>query len=80
MEPFFIYYNYLKFKDNTKIFSTDFSDEDRLQCIMFKKAKDYYLTSMSCYLQLATEIEKLKEFPDIKKNCRFVRGNIERRC
>ena len=34
---------------------------------MFKKNKDYYLTSMLCYIQLTNEIEKLKEFPDIKK-------------
>ena len=34
---------------------------------MFKKNKDYYLTSMLCYIQLTNEIEKLKEFPDIKR-------------
>ena len=34
---------------------------------MFNKNKDYYLTSMSCYIQLTNKIEKLKEFPDIKK-------------
>ena len=67
MEPVFIYYNNLKFKENSKIFTADFSDKDRLQGIMFNKNKDYYLTSMSCYIQLTNEVEKLKEFPDIKK-------------
>ena len=67
MEPVFIYYNNLKFQENTKIFTADFSDEDRLQGVMFKKNKDYYLTSLSSYIKLAEEIEKLKEFPDIKK-------------
>ena len=67
MEPVFIYYNNLKFKENSKIFTADYSDEDRLQGIMFNKNKDYYLTSMSCYIQLTNEVEKLKEFPDIKK-------------
>ena len=67
MEPVFIYCNNLKFKENSKIFTVDFSDEDRLQGIMFKKDKDYYLTSMPCYIQLTNEIEKLKEFPDLIK-------------
>ena len=67
MEPIFIYYNTLKFKENTKIFTADFSDEDRLQGVMFNKNKDYYLTSLSCYIKLEEDIEKLKEFPDIKK-------------
>ena len=67
MEPVFIYYKNLKFKENSKIFTADFSDEDRLQGIMFNKSKYYYLTSMSCYIQLTNEIEKLKECPDIKK-------------
>ena len=67
MEPIFIYYNTLKFKENTKIFTADFSDEDRLQGVMFNKNKDYYLTSLSCYIKLEENIEKLKEFPDIKK-------------
>ena len=33
---------------------------------MFKKNKDYYLTSMLCYILLTYEIEKLKEFSDKK--------------
>ena len=67
MEPVFIYYNNLKYKENSKILTAYFSEEDRLQGIMFNKNKDYYLTSMSCYIQLKNEIAKLKEFPDIKK-------------
>ena len=46
MEPIFIYYNNLKFKDN-KIFNVEFRNEDRLQGVFFLKSKDYYLTSMS---------------------------------
>ena len=45
----------------------DFSNEDGLQGIMFNKNKDYYLITMSCYIQLTNKIEKLKEFPDIRK-------------
>ena len=65
MEPIFIYYNNLKFKDN-KVFTVEFSNEDQLQGITFRKAKDYYLTSMSCYIQLTNDISKLTHFEEIQ--------------
>ena len=55
MDPIFIYYNNLEFKDK-KIFNIQFSNEDRLQGVMFKKDKDYYLTSMSCFIELNTSL------------------------
>ena len=55
MDPIFIYYNNLEFKDK-KIFNIEFSNEDRLQGVMFKKDKDYYLTSMSCFIELNTSL------------------------
>ena len=66
MERIFIYYNNLKFKEN-KIFTIEFSNEDQLQGIMFRKAKDYYLTSMSCFIQLTSDLTELENFSDIKK-------------
>ena len=66
MEPIFIYYNNLKFRDN-EVFTVEFSNEDQLQGIMFRKARDYYLTSMSCYIQLTNVISKLMHYKEIKK-------------
>ena len=34
---------------------------------MFRKARDYYLTSMSCYIQLTNDISKLTDYKEIKK-------------
>ena len=55
MEPIFIYYNNLKFEENKK-FTIEFSNEDRLQGIMFRKTKDDYLTSMSCFIQITNDL------------------------
>ena len=66
MEPIFIYYNNLKFKDN-EAFTVEFSNENQLRGIMFRKARDHYLTSMSCYIQLTNDISKLMHYKEIKK-------------
>ena len=58
MEPTFIYYNNLIFDDGKK-FSIDFSHEDLLKGVVFKKNKDYYVTSMACYVDLTVDITKL---------------------
>ena len=62
----FIYYNNLKSKDN-EVFTVEFSNEDQLQGIMFRKVRDYYLTSISCYTQLTNDISKLTHYKEIKK-------------
>ena len=49
MEPVFIYYKTLSF-DQNKRFTLEFSDGDLLEGVIFKKNKDYYITSMSCYV------------------------------
>ena len=66
MEPILIYYNNLEFKDN-EVFTVEFSNEDQLQGIIFRKARDYYLTSMSFYIQLTNDISKLTHYKEIKK-------------
>ena len=66
MEPVFIYYNDLKFKEHL-IFTVEFSNVDQLQGIMFRQARNYYLTSMSCYIQLTNDISKLTHYNEIKK-------------
>ena len=61
MDPIFIYYNNLEFKDK-KIFNIEFSNEDRLQGVMFRKDRDYYLTSMSYFIELATDLNETANF------------------
>ena len=59
IDPVFIYYNNLEFQDN-KIFSISFNDGDRLQGILFKKNRDYYLTSMSCFIEITNDLSELE--------------------
>ena len=66
MEPTFIYYNNLIFDDEKK-FSIDYSDEDLLKVIVFKKNKDYYVSSMACYVDLTVDITKLANYAKIKQ-------------
>ena len=58
IEPTFIYYNNVTFNEKKK-FSIDFSDKDSLEGVVFKKNKDYYITSMACYMDLTVDITKL---------------------
>ena len=46
IEPTFIYYNNVTFNEKKK-FLIDFSDEDSLEGVVFKKNKDYYITSVT---------------------------------
>ena len=64
MEPIFIYSNDLQFQDN-KSFTINFSDDDRLQEVLFKKNKDYYLTSMSCFIEITNDLSELEHYSEI---------------
>ena len=64
MDPIFIYSNNLQFQDN-KSFTIDFSDNDRLDGILFKKNKDYYLTSMSCFIEITNDLSELEHYIEI---------------
>ena len=65
MDLVFIYYD-LEFQDN-KIFSINFSDGDRLQGVLFKKNRDYYLTSMSCFIEITNDLTELEHYGNITK-------------
>ena len=68
MEPVFIYCDKVKFhNDDYKIFKVDFSNGDKLDGIFFRKNKDYYITSMSCFITLEQDLKELKYYDDIKK-------------
>ena len=66
MELVFIYYNNLSF-DKNKRFTLEFSDGDLLESVIFKKNKNYYITSMSCYVDLTVDVTKLPQFDKIKE-------------
>ena len=58
MEPVFIHYNNLRFDEN-KRFTHELSNGDLLESVIFKKNKDYYITSMSCYVDQTVDVMKL---------------------
>ena len=64
MDPIFIYSNNLQFQDN-KSFTIDFSNDNRLQGVLFKKNKDYYLTSMSCFIEITNDLSELEHYIEI---------------
>ena len=66
MEPAFIYNNNLKFQDN-KIFTINFRDGDRLQGVLVRKNRDYYLVSMSYFIEWSNDLSELTDYGDITK-------------
>ena len=64
MDPIFIYSNNLQFQDN-KSFTINFSNNDRLDGVLFKKNKDYYLTSMSCFIEITNDLSELEHYIEI---------------
>ena len=67
MDPVFIYFDKVNFQNDHKIFKIDFSDGDNLQAIFLKKNRDYYITSMSCFIKLTQDLTELDHYDDIKK-------------
>ena len=59
-----MYSNNLQFQDN-KSFTFDFSNDDRLQGVLFKRNKDYYLTSMSCFIEITNDLSELEHYIEI---------------
>ena len=66
MEPVFIYFNELKF-DSDKKFKTEFSNEDKITEVLFKKSKGYFKISMDCFIELSNDITKLSQFKKIEE-------------
>ena len=69
MVPVFIYYDKVKFQNEYKIFNIDFSDGDNLQAVFFlkKKDRDYYITSMPCFIKITQDLTELNHYEEIKK-------------
>ena len=69
MEPVFMYWSKIKFKggDNFKEFRVNFSDNDRLNGVLFKKEKDYFITSLTANIRMKTDLKKLKDYKKIEE-------------
>ena len=66
MEPIFIYYNDLK-TDKQKKFTINFSDEDLLKDVVFRNNRDYYITSMTSYVDLTVIVTKQPKYDKTKE-------------
>ena len=76
MDPIFIYYNNLKFAENKK-FTLEFSDGDILQGIIFRKNRDYFLMSLTCFIETENDITELMQYADIEKISKFANRIIK---
>ena len=56
MDPVFIYYDKVKFQNKYKIFHINFSNDDNLQAVFFFLNRDYYITSMSCFIKITQDL------------------------
>ena len=57
MEPIFIYYDNLSFDQYTR-FTMKLGNNDLLEGALFKKNKEYYITSMSCFVDPTVDVKK----------------------
>ena len=64
MEPIFIYYNNLSFDQYTR-FTMKLGNDDLLEGALFKKNKEYYITSMSCFVDPTADVKKLPQSDNI---------------
>ena len=76
MEPSFMYWSELKFDgdNNYKKFNVNFSDGDRLNGVLFRKDKKYFITSLSTNIKIEKDLKKLKDYEKIKKISKELNG------
>ena len=69
MEPSFMYWNDVKYvgDNNFKKFKVEFNDLDRLKGVIFKKDKDYFITSLSTNVKLNKNVQDLNDFKKIEE-------------
>ena len=69
MEPVFMYWNKIKFEgeSNYKKFNVNFNDGDRLDGVIFKKNKNYYITSLTTDIKIEKKLTKLEDYNKIKE-------------
>ena len=69
MEPIFVYFDKVPFDNgsDSKTFTLTFSDGDVLDGVLFKKTRDYYITSMTSSVTIEKDFTELQNYEDIKK-------------
>ena len=69
MEPIFMYWNEVKFEgdNNYKKFTVNFNDEDRLDGVIFRKRKKYYIISLTTDIKIEKKISKLADYKKIEE-------------
>ena len=67
MDPVFMYWNDVKYVgDNTfKKFKVQFNDSNRLNGVIFRKDRDYFIISLSTVVKLNKDIKNLEDFKRI---------------
>ena len=80
MDPVFIYWSKIKFKgeNNFKEFKVTFSNGDNLDGVIFKKNKDYYITSLSANININKDLKELKDYEKIKEISKILNSIIEK--
>ena len=70
MEPVFMCWNKSKFNennDNFKEFKVNFNNGDNLNGVVFKKEKNYFITSLSANIEINKNVKDLKDYKKIKE-------------
>ena len=64
-----MYWNEVKFEgdNNYKKFIVNFNDEDRLDGVIFRKRKNYYIISLTTDIKIEKKISKLADYEKIKE-------------
>ena len=75
-----MYWSKIKFKgnDNFKEFKVNFSDGDNLNGVIFKKEKNYFITSLSANVEIDKDLKGLKDYKKIKELSRKSNEIIEK--
>ena len=69
MEPVFMYWNDVKYvgDNNFKKFKVQFNDSNKLNGAIFKKNRDYFITSLSTNVKLNKNVKDLDDFKKISE-------------
>ena len=66
----------IKNTENKK-FTLQFNDGDILQSIIFRKNRDNFLMSMTCFIEIENNITELTHYANIQKICEFANRIIK---
>ena len=66
----------IKNTENKK-FASQFNEGDILQSIIFRKNRDNFLMSMTCFIEIENDITELTQYANIQKICEFANRIIK---